>query len=80
VSLTLLDWEGILQTACKAAAALGVENQVTTKSGDVWSVEYGCDQFDVVWLGDITHFLTPKRISDRSAKRTTRWFMEVQSS
>lgn len=60
VSLTLLDWEDILQTACKAATALGVENQVTTKSGDLWSLEYGCDLFDVVWLGNITHFFSPE--------------------
>jgi len=33
---------------------------VATKSGDLWSVEYGCDQFDVVWLGDITHFFSPE--------------------
>jgi ubiquinone/menaquinone biosynthesis C-methylase UbiE len=60
VRVTLLDWERILQTACRVAAALGVEKQVTTLAGDLWSVDYGVNQFDVVYLGSITHFFSPE--------------------
>ena len=59
VSLTFLDWEGILQTAFQAASRLGVENQVTKKPGDLWKVDFGENLFDVLWLGNITHFFSP---------------------
>jgi len=59
VRVTLLDWERVLQTARKVAAELGVEKQVTTIAGDLWSVDYGSNQFDAVYLGNITHFFSP---------------------
>jgi hypothetical protein len=41
VHLTWLDWEGVLQTALKAAGELGVTNQVSLLTGDLWAVDYG---------------------------------------
>jgi ubiquinone/menaquinone biosynthesis C-methylase UbiE len=60
VRVTLLDWERILKTASKVAAQLGVEKQVTTLAGDLWSVTFGPGQFDVAYLGSITHFFSPE--------------------
>lgn len=60
VQVTLLDWERILQMAGKVAAHLGVEKQVTSLAGDLWSVPYGAGQFDVVYLGNIAHFFSPE--------------------
>lgn len=60
VGVTLLDWEPILQRARRVAGTLGVEKQVKTIAGDLWSVDYGLDQFDAIYLGNITHFFGPE--------------------
>jgi SAM-dependent methyltransferase len=60
VKLAFLDREWIVQTACQAAAALGVKKQVKPLPGDLWSVDFGDELFDVVWLGNITHFFSPE--------------------
>ena len=61
VRVTLLDWERILQVAHKVAADLGVDNQVTSLSGDLTRVAYGRNQYDVAFLGDVTHFFSPEQ-------------------
>jgi len=61
VRLTLLDWERILQVAHKVAADLGVDNQVRSLSGDLTSAAYGHGQYDVAFLGDVTHFFSPQQ-------------------
>ena len=61
VRVTLLDWERILVTARQVAASLGVESQVTFLPGDLWSVPYGSNQYDVIYLGSITHFFSPEQ-------------------
>jgi 2-polyprenyl-3-methyl-5-hydroxy-6-metoxy-1,4-benzoquinol methylase len=61
VRVTLLDWERILQVAREVAADLGVDNQVTSLSGDLTRVAYGRNQFDVAFLGDVTHFFSPEQ-------------------
>jgi 2-polyprenyl-3-methyl-5-hydroxy-6-metoxy-1,4-benzoquinol methylase len=61
VRVTLLDWERILQVARKVAADLGVDNQVTSLSGDLASIAYGRNQYDVAFLGDVTHFFSPEQ-------------------
>jgi len=60
VRLTLLDFAGVLQAALQAATSLGVEQQVTLLPGDLWSLDFGGNKFDVVWLGNITHFFSPE--------------------
>jgi 2-polyprenyl-3-methyl-5-hydroxy-6-metoxy-1,4-benzoquinol methylase len=61
VRLTLLDWERILQVAHKVAADLGVDDQVRSLSGDLTSAAYGRKQYDVAFLGDVTHFFSPQQ-------------------
>jgi SAM-dependent methyltransferase len=58
--VTLLDWERILNTALGFACTLGVEKRVTTMTGDLWSTDFGLNQFDLVFLGNITHFFSPE--------------------
>lgn len=59
VSLTFLDWQDILQKTCQAASSLGIEKQVKILPGDLWKVDFGIELFDVLWLGNITHFFSP---------------------
>jgi 2-polyprenyl-3-methyl-5-hydroxy-6-metoxy-1,4-benzoquinol methylase len=61
VRVTLLDWEGVLQVARKVAADLGVDDQVTSISGDLAGVSFGRNQYDVAFLGDVTHFFSPEQ-------------------
>jgi 2-polyprenyl-3-methyl-5-hydroxy-6-metoxy-1,4-benzoquinol methylase len=61
VRVALLDWERILQVACKVAADLGVGKQVASLSGDLTRVAYGRNQYDVAFLGDVTHFFSPEQ-------------------
>ncbi len=60
VRLTWLDWEGVLQTALKVAAGLGVARQVSLLPGDLWAVDFDNDTFDVAYLGNVTHFFSPE--------------------
>jgi 2-polyprenyl-3-methyl-5-hydroxy-6-metoxy-1,4-benzoquinol methylase len=61
VRVTLVDWERILQVSRKVAADLGVDNQVTSFSGDLTRLAYGRNQYDVAFLGDVTHFFSPEQ-------------------
>jgi 2-polyprenyl-3-methyl-5-hydroxy-6-metoxy-1,4-benzoquinol methylase len=58
VRVALVDWERILQVARKVCADLGVDDQVTYLSGDLTRLAYDSDQYDVVFLGDVTHFFS----------------------
>jgi SAM-dependent methyltransferase len=60
VLVTLVDWERILITALNFACKLGVEKQVTIKKGDLWITDFGQNQFDLAFLGNITHFFSPE--------------------
>jgi cyclopropane fatty-acyl-phospholipid synthase-like methyltransferase len=72
VQLTWLDWEGVLQTALKVAAKLEIVNQVVTLGGNLWSVDFGISSFDVVYLGNVTHFFSPEE--------NTRLFQKVEKA
>jgi hypothetical protein len=61
VRVTLLDWERILTIACKVAADLEVQSQVIPLPGDLWTVPFGSDLYDVIYLGNITHFFSPEQ-------------------
>ncbi|HUS70074.1 MAG TPA: class I SAM-dependent methyltransferase [Anaerolineae bacterium] len=67
--VTLLDWERILAIAGKFAADLGVESQVTLLAGDLWTVPYPSNRYDVTYLGNITHFFSPEQ-NTRLFRRT----------
>ena len=60
VHLTLLDWEGVLQAAQKAATGLGITNPLDLLPGNLWSVDFGSNSFNVVYLGNVTHFFSPE--------------------
>ncbi|MDH4068542.1 MAG: class I SAM-dependent methyltransferase [Dehalococcoidia bacterium] len=57
----MVDWEGILQIARKVARGLGVDSRVTSISGDLAGVGFGRNQYDVAFLGDVTHFFSPEQ-------------------
>jgi SAM-dependent methyltransferase len=61
VSVTLLDWEKILTIAGRVAAHLGVKTQITLLQGDLWTVPFGSNHYDVIYLGNITHFFSPEQ-------------------
>jgi ubiquinone/menaquinone biosynthesis C-methylase UbiE len=61
VRVTLLDWEQMLTTASKVAADLDIQSQVTLLPGDLWSVPYPANRYDVIYLGNIVHFFSPEQ-------------------
>jgi len=61
VRVALVDWGRILKVSRKVATKLGVDNQVTCLSGDLTRVAYGRSQYDVAFLGDVTHFFSPEQ-------------------
>jgi hypothetical protein len=50
----------VLQTALKVASKLEIVNQISILQGDLWKVDYGSNKFDVVYLGNVTHFFSPE--------------------
>lgn len=72
VRVTLLDWEQILTIASKVAAGLGVQSQVTPLPGDLWTVPYASNHYDVIYLGSITHFF--------SSEQNTRLFRRARDA
>jgi 2-polyprenyl-3-methyl-5-hydroxy-6-metoxy-1,4-benzoquinol methylase len=64
VRVTLQDWPEVLEAATSIAAKLGLADQVSTLPGDLQAVDYGEEQFDVVWFGNVTHYYGPKDLVD----------------
>jgi len=56
VRLTWVDWEEVLQTAVKVAGDLGIAGQISLLPGDLWSVDYGEELYEIAYLGDVSHF------------------------
>jgi ubiquinone/menaquinone biosynthesis C-methylase UbiE len=54
VSVTAVDWPGVVDVARKNAAGLGVDNQFTFVPGDIASVDLGTGH-DIATLGHILH-------------------------
>jgi 2-polyprenyl-3-methyl-5-hydroxy-6-metoxy-1,4-benzoquinol methylase len=63
VRVTLQDWPEMLEVASEVAAKLGLSGQVDTMPGDVGAVDFGREQFDVVWFGNITHYYGPENVA-----------------
>ena len=64
VRVTLLDWQALLNLALEAATKLGLRQQVTLLPGDVYLVNYGQAQYDIVWFNTITHYFGAKGLAD----------------
>jgi C-methyltransferase len=60
VKVTLLDWERVLMAALDFAHELGIEKQVDIKKGNLWITDFEQNQFDLAFLGNITHFFSPE--------------------
>ena len=56
VRVVLQDWPAMLEIAVEVAQRLGLEQQITMLPGDVSSVNYGQDKFDIARLGHVTYF------------------------
>ena len=61
VRLTWLDWNEVLQTALKAASKVGITDQISPLPGDLWLADMGANQYDVAYLGNMTHFFSPEQ-------------------
>lgn len=59
VRVVLQDWPAMLEIAVEVAQKLGLEQQITMLPGDVSSVDYGQDKFDIARLGHVTYFFGP---------------------
>ncbi len=56
VRVFLQDWPPMLELAMEAARKLGVERQVTRLPGDMASIDFGEEMFDVARVGYVTYF------------------------
>jgi SAM-dependent methyltransferase len=55
VQVTLQDWPAMLDFAMQAARKLDVEQQITMLPGDLFSVDYGQEKYDITRLGFVTY-------------------------
>lgn len=62
VHMTLQDWPAMLEFALDAARKLGVEKQISMLPGDMFSMDYGQEQFDIIRLGFVTYFFGPDEL------------------
>jgi 2-polyprenyl-3-methyl-5-hydroxy-6-metoxy-1,4-benzoquinol methylase len=60
--VTGLDFEKVLKATAKVAEAMGVTRQVTLRSGDILTAEFGTEEFDIVLFGSILYFFNPKQV------------------
>ena len=54
VTVTAVDWPGVLPIALKTAARFGLQNRYTCVPGDLLSADFGRDQ-DLITIGHILH-------------------------
>ncbi|MCJ7694050.1 MAG: class I SAM-dependent methyltransferase, partial [Anaerolineaceae bacterium] len=56
VQVTLIDRPEMVRVAGDVAVAFDVEKQVKTIAGDILSIDFGSNLYDIILLGNITHF------------------------
>ncbi len=56
-----VDWAEVLEVAARLSERLGVSERVDMKAGDVMVMDFGDSQFDAVFLGQITYYLSPEQ-------------------
>jgi len=52
-TVTDIDWQNVLKVAQKAAQDMGVADRVTYKPGDMLSIDYGKEEFDIAIVSNI---------------------------
>lgn len=60
--VTALDFPKVLELTSKVAEAMGVETQVTFRSGDVLTVDFGTERFNIVFFGAILYYFNPEQV------------------
>ena len=63
IHVVLQDWPAMLDLALHAARTLGVDQLVTTLPGDMFSVDYGQERFDIARLGFVTYFFAAEDLA-----------------
>ena len=63
VHVTLQELPPVLEVAIELAESLGVSQQVVTLPGDLQEVDFGQDDFDLIFMGHILHFFGPKVVA-----------------
>jgi SAM-dependent methyltransferase len=71
IRLTLQDWPAMLNLAEQTAHALGVHEQIELLPGDLLTVDYGSETFDVARLGYVTYFFSRDVLGSLFAKVRT---------
>ena len=59
-TVTAVDWPAVLEVAIEKAAELDLANRLTTIAGNFHEVALPPAQFDVVFLANVAHLLTPE--------------------
>jgi SAM-dependent methyltransferase len=60
--VTANDSPKVLEVTATIAEAMGIAGQVRYQSGDVLTIDFGTEQFDVVLLGNILHYFPPDQL------------------
>jgi len=59
-TVTGIDWENVLDLAGKTAKEMGVADRVTFKPGDILSIDYGDEEFDIALASNILQAFDPE--------------------
>ena len=59
-TVTDIDWQNVLKVAHKVAHDMGVAGRVTYKPGDILSIDYGEDEFDIAIASNILQAFDPE--------------------
>lgn len=62
--VTGLDFEKVLEVTARVAEAMGVAKQVTFRSGDILTADFGAEQFDIVLFGTILYYFNHKQVEE----------------
>jgi SAM-dependent methyltransferase len=58
-TVTAVDWPGVLEVAREKAAEMGLAERLTTIAGNFHDVALPPEQFDLAFIANVTHLLTP---------------------
>jgi len=64
VCVTALDFPKVLELTGGVAEAMGVGEQVTLRSADILTADFGSNEFDIVFFGMILYYFEPGQVRD----------------